>query len=181
MSITKEKDFFNMNNQFLILPGDTIFDYDLLKEVFSIVSENFTRINKYPFIFYRSIGFKPLKEIYNKKKLISNAEIEKIGSKITLKRITKKKIEDIRSKELVNQLIPIIVISNENVKEILNLEQNVPLKTLWETLNHLTLNGKKIVCFKIKNEHQFYDIDSKYDLKKQKKKKRTIGAQINKV
>ncbi|UCC18205.1 MAG: hypothetical protein JSV62_08795 [Promethearchaeota archaeon] len=179
LAITKDKKIYTLNNCYLILPGDTIFDYSLLKEVFSIFSVNFTLINKYPFIFYRSIGIKPLKKMYNEKRQISNAEFEVFDSKITLKRIIKNKIKDLASNEVVNQIIPIIALNYDNIKEILNLEQCISLKTLWQALNHLILNEKKILCFKVPNEHNFYDIDTKDDLMKQKKKKRTIGAQIN--
>ncbi|MFX1419782.1 MAG: NTP transferase domain-containing protein [Promethearchaeota archaeon] len=171
LSITKNTDFYTMKSHFLIFPGDTIFDYNLLKEVFSVISDNFLLINKYPFVFYQNMGLKSLKEIYTEKSSISNAEIELIDSKITLKRFTKKKVEDLESREVVNHVIPIIALNYDTINYFLNLEHKFHFKTLWETLNHIVMKGKKILCFKIKNEHKFYDIDNKYDLKKQKKEK----------
>ncbi|MFX0001099.1 MAG: sugar phosphate nucleotidyltransferase [Candidatus Hodarchaeota archaeon] len=172
LSITKNKNFFVKNKNYIIIPGDTIFDYKILKEIIRIISNNFSLIQKNPFIFYRNIVLRQLKEIYNKKKIISYAEIEIFQSEIILKRISQKRVGDIDSKKVVNQIIPIIVLNYDIIHEILNFEQKDQIETVWEVLNYITLNGKKVLCFEVNNELYFYDIDTKDDLKKQKKKEK---------
>jgi len=170
LSIIKNKDFFTSKNYFLVIPGDTIFDYNLLKEVLSIISNNFDLIQMHPFIFYRIIGLKPLKELYNVNRIISNAEIENFGSKTILKKITQGKIKNLHLKKVLNQIIPVTVFNYDFINEILILKEKIPYKTVWESMNHMVNNGKKIYAFEIKNKHQFYDIDNKNDLKSLKKK-----------
>ncbi|MFX1568448.1 MAG: hypothetical protein ACFFCV_08775, partial [Promethearchaeota archaeon] len=58
------------------------------------------------------------------------------------------------------------------VIEILNFCQRNGIKTLWEALNLLLLNQKKIFCFKIENEYNFFDIDFEDDIQKLKKKRK---------
>lgn len=171
LSITKNKSFFTRNNYYLVIPGDTIFDYSILKEIIFIVSKNYNLIHKYPFVFYRTIGLKPLEELYSINRIISNAEIAKFGSEIILKKISQLKIRDNLSENTLNQLIPITALSYDSINEVLNMNRENLNKTVWETLNSLIFNGKKVLAFEIGCTHQFYDIDNKKDLKSLKKKK----------
>ncbi len=170
LSIIKNKDFIKSRNYFLVIPGDTIFDYNLLKEVLFIISNNFNLIQMYPFVFYRIIGLKPLKELYSVNRIISNAEIENIGSKTILKKITQGKIKNLPLKKVINQIIPVTVFNYDFITEMSNLKGKIPYKTVWESMNYMVNNGKKIYAFEIKSKHQFYDIDNKNDLKILKKK-----------
>ncbi|MFX0040469.1 MAG: sugar phosphate nucleotidyltransferase [Candidatus Heimdallarchaeota archaeon] len=172
LSIIKNKDFFTSRNHYLVIPGDTIFDYDILKEVLSIVSNKIDLIQNHPFVFYRTIGLKPLEEIYSKNRIISIADIAKIGSEMVLKKISQLKIREIRSQNVLNQLIPITALSYDSINEILNLNRENLNTTVWQTLNHMIFNGKKILVFDIENKYDFYDIDYLYDIKKLKKKRK---------
>ncbi len=169
LSIIKNKDFFTSTNYFLVIPGDTIFNYNLLKEVLSIISNNFDLIQMHPFVFYRIIGLKPIKELYSINRIISNAEIENIGSKTILKKITQGKIKNLLLKNVINQIIPVTLFNYDFINEMLNLKGKIPYKTVWESMNYMINNGKKIYAFKIKSQHQFYDIDNINDLKSSKK------------
>jgi NDP-sugar pyrophosphorylase family protein len=165
LSIIKNKDFFTPKNHYLVIPGDTIFDYHIFKEVLFIISRNFESIKKHPFVFYRTMGLKPLKELYNIDKIISSAEIDKLDSEIILKEITQMKINDIPPKNLINQLIPITVISYNSINKILNLKRKNLNKTIWETLNYIIFNGSKVLAFEIEEKYFFYDIDYLNDMK----------------
>ncbi len=170
LSIIKNKDFFKSRNYFLVIPGDTIFDYNLLKEVLSIISNNFDLIQMHPFVFYRIIGLNPLKELYSVNRIISNAEIENIGLKTILKKITQAKIKNLPLKKAINQIIPVTVFNYDFINEMSNLKGKIPYKTVWESMNYMVNNGKIIYAFEIKSKRQFYDIDDKNDLKNLKKK-----------
>ena len=113
-----------------------------------------------------------LAELYHEKRLISNAEIELYGSNLMLKKISLIKVEDISSEKVLSQLIPIIALSYETINEIINLTQKYAIKTVWESLNNLILNGKNILCYRIDREYNFYDIDSADDLNILKKKRK---------
>ncbi|MFX0003849.1 MAG: sugar phosphate nucleotidyltransferase [Candidatus Hodarchaeota archaeon] len=179
LSIIKNKDFFTSRNHYLVIPGDTIFDYNILKDVLSITSKKIDLICNHPIVFYRTTGLKPLKERYSKNRIISSAEITKVGSEIVLKKISRLKIKEIRSKDVLNQIIPITALSYESINEMLDLNRESQNTTIWQTLNNMIFNGKKILVFNIENKYDFYDIDYLSDIKKIKKKKRTIGAPIN--
>ncbi|MFX1309218.1 MAG: sugar phosphate nucleotidyltransferase [Promethearchaeota archaeon] len=171
LSITKNKTFFMRSNYYLVIPGDTIFDYSILKEIISIIYKNYVLIHNYPLVFYRTIKLKPLKELYNSTRLISTAEVEKLASVSILKRISQVRIKSFPLKKCINQIIPVSVFNYDFIHEILNLKGEIPYKTVWESLNYMITNGKKVYAFEIENKHQFYDIDNKNDLKRLEKKK----------
>ena len=168
LAITNNKSIFTSDNYYLLIPGDTIFDFSLLKEILSIISNNIKIVQNHPIIFYKTIE---LKEIYDELKIISNAEVEKFDSENILKRISQVRIKNIPYKGVLNQIVPVSVLNYDFINEILNLKEEIPYNTVWESLNYLINNGKKIYAFEIESKHQFYDIDNKNDLKSLKKKR----------
>lgn len=172
LSITKKKNFFTKDKYYLVLPGDTVFENNIIDEILSSISNNYTLIKNYPFVFYRNIETSKLIELYNINRLISNAEIEIIDSNIILKQISLLKVGDIANKDSINQLIPIIVLNYNAIIEISNIRKTNRIKTIWEALNHLAFNEKKIICFKIEKDYHFFDIDIEEDIQKLKKKRK---------
>jgi len=172
LSITKNKAIFNPKNYYILIPGDTIFDLQLLKEILLIITKNFELIHKYPFVFYRNIESKRLHETYNRKKLISRAELDKSGSEIELKKISLLKVKNIPSKAIVHQILPIFAFNYDFINDILNLKNSIPVITVWETLNYIISKKKKVIAFNIESKSEFFDIDNKDDLKKLKKKRK---------
>ncbi|MFW9900587.1 MAG: hypothetical protein ACFFDY_04795, partial [Candidatus Thorarchaeota archaeon] len=172
LSITKKKNFFTKDKYYLVLPGDTVFENNIIDEILSSISNNYTLIKNYPFVFYRNIETSKLIELYNINRLISNAEIEIIDSNIILKQISLLKVGDIANKDSINQIIPIIVLNYNAIIEISNIRKTNRIKTIWEALNHLAFNEKKIICFKIEKDYHFFDIDIEEDIQKLKKKRK---------
>jgi NDP-sugar pyrophosphorylase family protein len=168
LAITNNKSIFTRDKYYLLIPGDTIFDFSLLKEILSIISNNIKIIQNHPIIFYKTIE---LKEIYDELLIISNAEVENLDSENILKRISQVRIKDLPYKGVLNQIIPFSVLNYDFINEILNLKEEIPYNTVWESLNYMINNGKKIYAFEIESKHQFYDIDNKNDLKSLKKKR----------
>ena len=169
LSITRNKSIFTRDKYYLLMPGDTIFDVNLLREILSITSKNVDVIKTHPVVFYRTLK---LEEVNDTSKIISHAEIEKFDSENILKRISQIKIKKSSSRDVFNQIIPVSVLNYGFVNELLNLKEKIPYKTVWESLNYMIINGKKIYAFKIENKHQFYDIDDKNDLNILKKKRK---------
>jgi len=172
LSITTNKLFFNPNFNYLLIPGDTIFELPLLEEILSIISKNFKLIQSYPFTFYRKIDLDTFKEFYRGKNSISVAEVEEIGLEMNLKKIYQVKLKNFYSKEEINQLIPLFVFNYGIINEILKLKKKVPVKTVWESLNYVIENKKKVFAFEVESNYNFTDIDSIEDLTNFNKKKK---------
>jgi NDP-sugar pyrophosphorylase family protein len=172
LSITKNRYFFTPGTHYLILPGDTIFDFKLLEDVLTKILGNFNSIQDHPLVFYRKIKSKKLKETFRLDRLISIADITQLDSEAKLKRISQSRLMEIPSDQILNQLIPIIMLSYENINEIQKLNQEILHDTIWKTVNEFVFRGKKVLSFEIKKIHKFYDIDYESDLKNLKKKRK---------
>jgi NDP-sugar pyrophosphorylase family protein len=166
LSITKNANFFKSRTCYIIVPGDTIFDFNLLEEVLLTTTNNFNSIQNHPFVFYRKIGLIRLKELYGTNRIISYVEIIKIGSETILKKISQSRLDEFPSDNEINQVIPITTLSYELINDILKLNQNNIYNTVWETLNHIIYKGKKILAFEVESKYNFYDIDYANDLMK---------------
>jgi NDP-sugar pyrophosphorylase family protein len=171
LSITKNSSFFTKNNHYLVIPGDTIFDYNIIEEVLNSTFKNNVLIQNHPLIFYRKIDTRKLRDIYKAERLISKAEIVEIGPNLALKKITQIKIEDINYKDEINQLIPILILDYNTINEISNFTQKKEIKTIWEYLNYLILKKKRIICIRIEKKYKFFDIDTESDIWALKKKR----------
>ncbi|MFX0141174.1 MAG: sugar phosphate nucleotidyltransferase [Candidatus Hodarchaeota archaeon] len=171
LSITRNKSVFKPTNYYILIPGDTFFDLNILKKMLSIVSKNSLLIQEHPFVFYRKVKLKTLLVNFKGIQLISNAEVGGFGSNTILKRISQIKIRDIPPRDYVNQIIPIFVLNYDYISDILNIKDEIPVKTVWEMNNYMIGNGKKIFAFRISNKHNFYDIDNIDNLRELEKKK----------
>ena len=163
LSITKTTNLFRRNYIYLILPGDTIFEYELLNEIFSLLEENFKLKQKDPIIFFRQIMGSYLKQ-KDKSEQISCIDIEKINSKRFLKSIKQVKVSTISNSESINQIIPIFLFPWDFIQEIIKAEKEISVKTIREAVNHLINQGNRIFVVKIDRKFNFYDIDNKFDL-----------------
>ena len=163
LSITKTNNLFRRNYIYLILPGDTIFEYELLNEIFSLLEENFKLKQKAPIIFFRQIMGSYLKQ-KEKSEQISYIDIEKINSKRFLKSIKQVKVSTISNSESINQIIPIFLFPWDFIQEIIKAEKEISVKTIREAVNHLIKQGNRIFVVKIDRKYNFYDIDNKFDL-----------------
>ncbi len=163
LSITKNKQLFQSKYIYLIIPGDTIFQYQLLNEIFSFMEENFKVIQKHPLIFFRKIEGNLLKQ-KNQSNIISVAYIEKGDLQNILKRIKQVNLSKISNTEYVNQIIPIFLFPYQFIQEIIKIEQKISVKTIREVINYMIKQGKGIFAIEIDSDYNFYDIDNKLDL-----------------
>ncbi|MFX1570132.1 MAG: sugar phosphate nucleotidyltransferase, partial [Promethearchaeota archaeon] len=118
LSITKNKNFFTKDHYYLVIPGDTVFETNILVEVLNLISNNYALIEKFPFLFYRNIEISKLIELYSIDRFISNAEIEILDSNFILKKISILKVDEIPHRDTINQIIPIIGLNYNAVIEI---------------------------------------------------------------
>ena len=151
---------------YLVIPGDTIFQEDLLNCVLRIIIDKFSSIKHHPFVFYQDVQITTLKDKFKEKKraLISVSEIEKRTDAYFLKKIIQKELHSFFNSEQVSYLIPVFALSRTIIKEIIELEEKMPVKTIRGVINFFTEGGKDIYAMRVPNEYEFYDIDDKLDL-----------------
>jgi len=171
LSITKYEAFFNNHNYYILIPGDTIFDFNILEEILLTIMKLIKTDDDYSYIFYRNIEVKELKKYYEIYRTVSIGQIEKSGSLEILKKFIITNLKEIALKIKINQIIPIIALSYKTINDLLLLNSEIPSKTLWESLNLYIEKGNTIRALKIENNSNFYDIDSEKDLIFLKKRK----------
>jgi len=171
LSITNVPGFFISESIYVLIPGDIIFDFGLLKEIFSLILKSKKEINDAPFFFYRKINQKILKELRTKKKLISLVEIKQIEQYNILIKIHQVKLKSILYNFNLMQTIPVCVLNYKYINKILSLKKKNFFKTIWETINYLISKGDKIYAFEVANNLRFHDIDNEHDLRYIHKKK----------
>ena len=172
LSITKYETFFNNHNYYILIPGDTIFDFNILEEILLTIMKLIKTDDDYSCIFYRNIEVKELKRYYEIYRTVSIGQIEKSGSLEILKKFIITNLKEIALKIKINQIIPIIALSYKTINDLLLLNSEIPSKTLWESLNLYIEKGNTIRALKIESNSNFYDIDSEVDLKFLKKRKK---------
>jgi len=165
LSVMKNKTIYKKDNVFIVFPGDTIFNIELLKEIFSFIYENFDLILTSPYIFYQEIQAKNLYKSYKGRiNFISILESDETKPKIIIKEIKKIDINSVPKEIYLKHAIPILVL-NCSFLEILNkLSKTNPVEEIREILNIYLKQNQNIFSFKIDSKKQFYDIDTIEDL-----------------
>jgi len=169
LSVMNDQQFFKENYIYPVIPGDTIFDYHLLYNIFMFIIENFNIIQKFPVIFYRKIESRILREkhkdlLKKHSKKISIADIKTTSSFESITQIKQIDLVSLPDSGLIYQLIPIFVFNYNFFYEIKEIEYLSSIETIKDILNKLIANGKEFIALNIENKGDFYDIDYKLDL-----------------
>jgi NDP-sugar pyrophosphorylase family protein len=177
LSITTNNQIFKNDKIYMVFPGDTVFDYTLLKEILDLLLENYSQVIHNSIIFYRKIRADTLmkkveKYSPNYEKSISCLKIEEKHSKSIVKKISQEKLSSISNEEVINQVIPIFTFSNEYVKNIRTLANPVRFRTIREVVNLMIEKKKQFYAVSVSSESNFYDIDTPLDLKILNEKKK---------
>ena len=151
---------------YLVIPGDTIFQEDLLNYILNILIDNIPSIKHHPFVFYKNVQYDTLKNKFKEKihVRISISHIEKRKENYFLKKILQKELQSLSDFEQVRYLIPVFAFSNTTIKEFIELEKKIPVTTIKEAINLFIEGGKEIYAIKVPKEYVFYDIDEKLDI-----------------
>jgi len=166
----------NDNIFLLVMPGDTIFELELLNDILQQINKIQVYLNYKPLIFYRSIEkrfYYNQKRSYEKRRLksISNAIIQEHTPLPLLKKINQVKVKGSNLKMKIQQIIPIILFPKIFIKKILKFEPYVQERTIRALLNQAIIEGEIINALEIVSDYDFYDIDGIDDIKFIKKKK----------
>ena len=166
LSITKNDTLFNEKSIYFVLPGDTIFQFNLLNHVLNFIIENIQIIEKTPLVFYKMLNAMVLKDKYNEKThdLASIAEIEKRGYIDYLKKIDIKKVHLFSNSDDLNLIVPVFALSGSIIKELIKLRDERTLNTMREGINLLIEGGEAVRAMKIPNNYEYHDIDEKSDI-----------------
>ena len=132
LSITRNKRVFKTNELFLVIPGDTIFDYKLMEEILNLLKENYTKANQNSIIFYRRTNKLVLKKETEKfglmrNKILSCVRTKEKGSKQYVKEIYLRNINTLSDEEEFNQIIPMFIISYDYVKNLFYIQPYSPV------------------------------------------------------
>lgn len=168
LSITSDKNLLK-KNIYLVIPGDTIFQFSLLDDIMNLISKNLTIAQKFPIVFYRKINIDFLKNNHqeaSKKtlKTISIVEIVERHTKKLLKKIYQQDIIKFSDIENINQIVPIFMFPYKFITKIIKIEKKASVKTIREIINFAIEQGSKIYVEEVESKYGFYDIDYKSDL-----------------
>ena len=109
LSITGNKQVFKTKELFLVIPGDTIFDYKLMEEILNLLKENYDEANQNSIIFYRRTTKIALNKETENYKLMSNRMVSCVrtkekGSKQYVKEIYNRNMNASSDDEEFNQI-----------------------------------------------------------------------------
>jgi choline kinase len=170
LSFTKNSQIFKDDKIFMIIPGDTIFDYKLLKEISTLFLEYYSRKPIIPVVFYRQLRANFLKKEYEKynitaEKSISYLKIKEDNSNKMVKEISQDNLYSFSNNELINQAIPIFLLTTSYVKIIKELGITERIHSIREVVNSMINKGQEFFAVSVSPDHNFYDIDTHIDLK----------------
>ncbi|MFX1374557.1 MAG: sugar phosphate nucleotidyltransferase [Promethearchaeota archaeon] len=175
LSLTIRSEFIKENKIYLVFPGDTYFEPNLLEEIYHSIANNITHLKNKSMIFYQKIKAIELKTQFKSKKLVSHVKIVKNGSKQIIKEIQQKELIEIDNNKEINQIIPIFVLNYKMIIKIIEAEKNLSAVTIIEVLNHIIKQENILYPILINPFYRFIDIDTKSDLMSLKQKKKGKG------
>ena len=169
LSITRNKRIFKSNELFLVIPGDTIFDYELMEVILNLLKENYAGVNQNSVIFYRRTTKLALNKETEKlesmrNKMVSCVRTKEKGSKQYVKEIYQKNIKTLSDEEELNQIIPAFIITYDYVKNFESLATKVKLNKIFDAINLSIKNNMEFLACRVKSDQNFYDIDTALDL-----------------
>ena len=180
LSIFSFTQYFNENLIYFLLPGDTVFDSELLMELLNHKYQLELNSKNECILFYRKVRVSSLLERCNNstndsKVLISIAKPRKNNAN-ALKKITHIDISKCSKEQTLFQIIPCFLTNYKFIKNIQKVSKKSKINKLTEAINLLLKRNKKIKLFEIRSELKFYDIDTYHDLSYLKKGKKVDNS-----
>jgi len=178
LSITKNNQIFKEDKLFMVFPGDTVFDFNLIQEILNLLLENYSQVINRSIIFYRQIRTDVLKKKFEKyfpkyEKSISYLRIEEKDSIAIVKEISQEKLSSFSNQEVIQQVIPIFIFSNAYIKAIKDISSSANIRTIREVVNIMLERERLFFAVSVSPENNFYDIDIPLDLKILNEKKKS--------
>ncbi len=177
LSITRSKSFLKENSVYIVIPGDTIFQLNLLRRILNIITNQVDTLKKNPVVFYRKIDVIKLKECQreinqNESNCLSIVEVVKVNKNIHLKLIKRQELRLLPESEKIYQIIPLFVFPHNFFSEIVDLEKLGAINTITGAINLAIKNRREILAIEIESNLNFYDFDDAIDYNNFKKEKK---------
>lgn len=170
-SFIRRKDLFKKGIIYVVIPGDTIFEFGLLNEIFVLLKSRLKIIEKTPVLFYQRISVKHLKQQHEKSiqsqdfpTIVSIIDIMEKNSKEFLQAIKNYELRALKETDNILQIVPFFVFSYDFIREMMEKEKQASVKKISEIINLISEEGRKIETIEIDNKHWFHDIDNELDL-----------------
>jgi choline kinase len=163
LSITKEKSILKKDVIYLVFPGDTYFESNLIKELITSIKNNFSFIQNNSIIFYQELQGKNLKNPNILNKSISIIKTEEQEPMEIVKEIEQIKLTSISESAYYKQLIPLFVFNYKFIENIIETKTKVSVKTRREIINILIKGKKMLYALCLKSNNRFFDIDTRLD------------------
>ncbi|MHA1756071.1 MAG: sugar phosphate nucleotidyltransferase [Promethearchaeota archaeon] len=167
LSIYKYKNLFSEYDNFIIFPGDTVFQTELINNIFQTLIKNLNNLNRTPIIFYRKLKKdlkkKKLRDLHENK-IISIIEIKKSEKIEYATKIKQKNLGEVKKGEEFYQIFPIFAFNFKFFEILKNLTKKESINTLKDAINNFLQEGGAIQTIKIQNKFYFFDIDTEEDL-----------------
>ncbi len=167
LEIFNEPNFTLGDNFFLLFPGDTLFEDELINAILGCIKEEIKKRVNMPIIFYREFD-KNLIAIYKSKKCFSISVVNILKEKHHefLKSIEQIDIKSNKFEKSIFQVIPIYFFPSKFLKEIrdsidINLDN---YSNLTEFINNVYLKEKQVLIHKINKSLNFFEVDTIEDL-----------------
>lgn len=164
LAFTRNSRFFTQNNTYLVMPGDTFFEWEFLTQVVEKVKECKKNLEKTLFLFYRLIKRDDLNEILEEKAISIIGE--KKGPEGTSLMIKKFEPGKKPPENGIRQVLPLFLFSHAQVKTIIRLEKKESITTIKKAVNLMIFEGQNLELVELKGRHGFFDIDYLADLEK---------------
>ena len=149
-------------NNFLVFPGDTLFDHVLLNDVLMVLMKEIEKFQGKPILFYKRVK---TSDINKKNHLISRVKTIKKRNIEIITRIEEIKVPNISEKTYIDQIIPIFFLNYEFLLLISQIVKTSRSKKISDLLNEVcNTRLQEVIACKITSKGSFYDIDTVYDL-----------------
>ena len=169
LTILDYPEIIKKENNFLVFPGDTMFDQVLLNDIIIILMKEVEKFQGKPIIFYNRVR---ASEINKKRHLISRVKTIKKRGIETLIRIEEIEVSNISEKTYIDQIIPIFFLNYEFLLLISQILKSSHSNKISEILNEACKrNLQEVIALEITSKGSFYDIDKVFDLDYLNKKK----------
>ena len=164
LSLINEKFLPKKEFLYLVLPGDTYFEINLIHEIITSITKNLAFIQDNSIVFYQKLQGIKLKNTLNAERLISVVNIKERYPTEIVRGINQIKLYSINESKYFRRLIPIFVFNYNFIHEIIKTEKRVSVKTLREIVNEIIKDKDILYAFPLNSKFEFYDIDTKSDL-----------------
>ncbi len=172
LSITNEKGIVNKDFIYLVFPGDTFFEFNLISELITAIKSNSTLFQNNSFLFYQELQGARLKNTEDPTKIISTIITKQLNSIEIVRKIEQTVVDSIIENLFYKSLIPVFAFDSEFLESIIDAEKKVSVKTLREIVNILITEKNILYAYRLNPNYSFFDIDTELDLINLNKKKR---------